>query len=264
MKEEYLNSSNFEKAVDDLVAEITGHHYRQKHWILHPEKAALLVLDMQNYFLEPKSHAFTPSAPAIVPNINKLLGMARKHKMAVIFTRHVNDASNAGRMGRWWRDLIAEDSCEARISETIGREDFRTGRLEDGRTGGREDEKTERREDGKAVEMTSPVRDDSMVGWYDSKIIVKSQYDAFYKTDLEEYLQSKQIEQVIITGVLTNLCCETTARSAFVRGFEVLFPIDATAAYNRDFHLSTFRNLGFGFCPILTTSDLINSLNETK
>jgi isochorismate hydrolase len=91
---------------------------------------------------------------------------------------------------------------------------------------------------------------------------MKNQYDAFYNTDLEEYLRSKSVEQVIICGLLANLCCETTARSAFVRGFEVFFPVDATAAYNRDFHISTFRNLGFGFCPIIKTSELTSSIDE--
>jgi nicotinamidase-related amidase len=226
MKEEYLQIDSSDQSINDMVKELTGQHYRPKPWKLYPAKSALLVLDMQNYFLDPASHAFTPSALAIVPNINKLIDFARKFKMQIIFTKHVNDAENAGMMGKWWRDNVKEGSYEAEIVKTVGREDGKTVRL------------------------------------YDNKIIVKHQYDAFYGTDLEDYLRLKDIEQVIICGVLTNLCCETTARSAFVRGFEVLFPIDATAAYNREFHLSTFRNLGFGFCPILTTDDLINSIDK--
>jgi len=218
MKEEYLNSLTLEKSVDDLMVELTAKNYRAKPWKLHPGKAALLVLDMQNYFLDPASHAFTPSAPAIVPNVKKLILMARKLNMEIIFTRHVNDTSNGGMMGRWWRDMIAEDSFEAEISQTVG--------------------------------------------LYDGKIITKNQYDAFYDTDLEEYLHSKNVGQVIISGVLANLCCETTARSAFVRGFGVFFPVDATAAYNRDFHLGTFRNMVFGFCPLMKTSELISSVYE--
>jgi len=235
MKEEYLNSSSLEKSVDDLLAELTVIHYRPKPWKLYPGKAALLVLDMQNYFLDPASHAFTPSAPAIVPNVEKLILMAQKHKIDIIFTRHANDSANAGRMGRWWRDMIIENSYESEIYKTVGLYDgktVRTGDKETGRQG-------------------------------ESKIMIKHQYDAFYNTELEEYLRSKNVEQVIITGLLANLCCETTARSAFVRGFEVFFPVDATAAYNRDFHLSTFRNLGFGFCPLIRTSELINSVDET-
>jgi nicotinamidase-related amidase len=243
MKEEYLNSLTLEKTIDELVAELASQHFRHKPWQLIPGKAALLVLDMQNYFLEPESHAFTPSAPAIVPNILELIEMARKFDMMIIFTKHVNDDKNAGMMGKWWKDVLKDGSWESGISKTVGLYNGKTVR-EDKETGRQGDRETEEPEI-----------------W---KIINKSQYDAFYYTDLEEYLRSKNIEQVIITGLMANLCCETTVRSAFVRGFEVFFPVDATAAYNREFHLSTFKNLGFGFCPILKTSDLIKSLNESK
>jgi isochorismate hydrolase len=250
MKEEYLHSSTLEKSVDDLLAELTGKHYRPKPWKLHPGKAALLILDMQNYFLDPASHAFTPSAPAIVPNVKKLILMAQKCNMNIIFTRHVNDSENGGRMGRWWKDLIEEDSFEAEIYETV--------RLYDGTLGGggagkqgQGDGETRRRGEEEKWGMNGDI-----------KVIIKHQYDAFYQTDLEEYLRSKNVEQVIVSGLLANLCCETTARSAFVRGFEVFFPIDATAAYNREFHLSTFRNLGFGFCPLIRTFELISSVYE--
>jgi isochorismate hydrolase len=223
------------------MTDLTGRHYRRKDWKLRPEKAALLVLDMQNYFLDPASHAFAPSAPAILPNIKSLISMANKCDMDTIFTRHINNIINAGRMDKWWKDVIREGSYEAEICETVRLYDFRTVGWEDGK----------RRQGDRETK-----------GFDVCKIINKNQYDAFYNTELEEYLRSKNIEQVIITGLLANLCCETTARSAFVRGFEVFFPVDATAAYNREFHLSTFRNLGFGFCPILKTSDIINSLNE--
>ncbi|MCX6163892.1 MAG: isochorismatase family protein [Ignavibacteriae bacterium] len=90
-----------------------------------------------------------------------------------------------------------------------------------------------------------------------SKILVKSQYDAFYQTELASYLVSRGIKKLVITGVATHLCCETTARSAFVRGFEVFFPVDCTATYEESFHLATLRNLSHGFAHIVKSSDLI-------
>ena len=78
-------------------------------------------------------------------------------------------------------------------------------------------------------------------------IIEKTQYDPFYKTDLEKILNSQKVEQIIVCGVMTNLCCETVVRSSFVRGYEPFLPIDLTAAYNYAFHLSTIINLSFGF-----------------
>lgn len=91
----------------------------------------------------------------------------------------------------------------------------------------------------------------------DSKILAKSQYDSFYQTELESYLISRGIKKLVITGVATHLCCETTARSAFVRGFEVFFPVDCTATYDESFHLATLRNLSHGFAHIIKSSDLI-------
>ncbi len=91
-------------------------------------------------------------------------------------------------------------------------------------------------------------------------VIDKNQYSAFYKTNLDEILKQNQIEDIIITGVMTNCCCETAARDAFMRGYRVFFINDATATINEDLHLSTLKNLSFGFAYIQNTHDLINSM----
>lgn len=84
-------------------------------------------------------------------------------------------------------------------------------------------------------------------------VIEKTQYDTFFKTQLHELLKKEDVSQLVITGVLTHLCCETTARSAFVRGYEVFLPVDATADYNELFHRSTVLNLAHGFAvPVIS------------
>jgi isochorismate hydrolase len=88
-------------------------------------------------------------------------------------------------------------------------------------------------------------------------IIDKNQYSAFYNTNLNEILQSKGLTDVIITGVMANCCCETSARDAFMRGYNVFFVNDATATINQDLHLATIKNLSFGFAYIVNTNDLI-------
>lgn len=90
--------------------------------------------------------------------------------------------------------------------------------------------------------------------------IRKSQYDAFYGTSLDSMLKKAGTERVLICGVLTNLCCETTARSAFVRGYDVMFAVDGTATYRRDFHFSSLLNLSHGFAVPVTTGGVIKSL----
>jgi bifunctional isochorismate lyase/aryl carrier protein len=60
---------------------------------------------------------------------------------------------------------------------------------------------------------------------------------------------------------MTHLCCETTARAAFTRGFQVFFPIDGSATYTREFHLATLRNLGHGFASLVTVQSLMAVLD---
>jgi len=78
-------------------------------------------------------------------------------------------------------------------------------------------------------------------------LIHKKRYSAFLHTPLEQILRDRGIQTVVIGGVMTNLCCETTARDAFVRDFEVVFLIDGTAAQSEAMHRSSLLNLGFGF-----------------
>lgn len=91
-------------------------------------------------------------------------------------------------------------------------------------------------------------------------IIDKNRYNAFHGTGLDESLKSIKVDELIITGVLTNCCCETTAREAFVRDYRVFFMADATATVNDDLHLSSLKNLAFGFAHILSTNELCRHL----
>ncbi|MCK4236598.1 MAG: isochorismatase family protein, partial [Candidatus Krumholzibacteria bacterium] len=95
-------------------------------------------------------------------------------------------------------------------------------------------------------------------------VIRKTQYDAFYGTSLDDVLKESGTRQLVITGVMTHLCCETTARTAFVRGFAVFFPVDGTATYNEDFHGAALLNLSHGFAVPVLVSDLLAGLGETE
>ena len=177
---------------------------------------ALLVIDMQDYFLDPESHAFVPSGPAIIPGINRLVNHFHQYDQPVIFTQHINSINDAFLMESWWTELITKDNPLARITPLIETES--------------------------------------------AQLIVKSQYDAFINTKLETLLQSLKIMDLIICGLMTHLCCETTARSAFVRGINVIFPVDGTATYNEQFHLGTLRNLAHGFAIIPTMDQIIKTV----
>jgi len=208
MQANYFMSTNLERKAHQMLNKLID--FRQHHILrFRPREAALLVIDMQRYFLDEESHAFLPSAPAIVPGIKRLLDGFRRKKSLTIFTRHANNKGNALMLGKWWSDLITEGDPMSEIIPEL------------------------------------PVEG--------STVVPKTQYDAFYQTELEDILKKNGITQVVITGVMTHLCCETTARSAFVRGFEVIFVIDGTATENEDFHTATLSNLAHGFAiPVLS------------
>jgi isochorismate hydrolase len=90
--------------------------------------------------------------------------------------------------------------------------------------------------------------------------IAKKRYSAFFGTDLDKILRSRGFQDLIISGVMTNLCCETTARDAFMKDYRVFFLIDGTATRKSELHLATLKNLGFGFAYLLTCDELIQML----
>jgi len=198
-KEQYLSP---EKSIEMLAALET---FRRRHTniVFQPRKAALLVLDMQDYFLEADSHAFIPAAASILPGIQSALAAFDGLGQPIIFTRHVNTSADAGMMSVWWQDLISPEAPYSAVT---------------------------------------PALDTSK-----GMVIAKTQYDAFYGTALEEILRARSVEQVVICGVMTHLCCETTARSAFMRGFQVFFTVDGTATYTEAFHRAALLNLSHGF-----------------
>jgi isochorismate hydrolase len=92
------------------------------------------------------------------------------------------------------------------------------------------------------------------------RVLPKKRYSAFFGTDLDAILRSRGTQDLIISGVMTNLCCETTARDAFMRDYRVFFLIDGTATRRSDLHLATLKNLGFGFAYLITCEELIQML----
>lgn len=90
--------------------------------------------------------------------------------------------------------------------------------------------------------------------------VIKHHYDAFFETNLEQLLHEHGVRQLVIGGVMTHLCCETTARSAFMRGFPVYFLVDGTATAHRSFHEATLTNLKHGFADLVSIDGILSCL----
>ena len=96
MKEAYFTPENLAAQAQALLQApgiVLGARTRP---IFSPQGAALLVLDLQRYFLEPESHAYIPSAAAILPGIAELTRSFYAHELPVVFSRHTNTPQDAG------------------------------------------------------------------------------------------------------------------------------------------------------------------------
>jgi bifunctional isochorismate lyase/aryl carrier protein len=219
LKEKYYSLKTIEQQASRFAEGLAM--FREKHKVatLKPKKAALLIIDMQDFFLNEKSHAFIPSMPAIIPKLKNLQDKFLTNNLPVFHTKHGNTTENIGQMLNWWGSFLAEDDP---LSEIV-------------------------------AELK------------DTKVptIPKTQNDAFWQSDLEQRLKEKKdIKQVIIGGVMTHLCCESTARAAFTRGYEVFFLVDGTATYNKQFHFASLLNLAHGFAVQILNAEVANIMKH--
>ncbi|MEK7563135.1 MAG: isochorismatase family cysteine hydrolase [Patescibacteria group bacterium] len=99
---------------------LAGMRRQRRHWkscVL--ERSALLIVDMQEYFLHPDSHAYIPDAAAILPRVRRLLRRFRDHSRPVIFTRFAVAVGEDDPIARWWGESVAEGASESRIISAL-------------------------------------------------------------------------------------------------------------------------------------------------
>jgi biuret amidohydrolase len=161
------------------------------NFAVDPGRTAFINVDLQNCFVE-GSPVSAPDGPKLLKRINAFANFCRRKGVMVIHTAHVlrPGMSNAGRLA----DYILP---------------IREGMITKG-------------------SRTAELHPDLII---DSRDIVleKPRFGAFQGTDLELILRTRGIESVVIGGISTNVCCETTAREAAVRDFQMLFLSDGTA-----------------------------------
>ena len=195
----------------DYLKKISAYNIRKAR--PDPERCALLVIDMQQYFFQ--------IASRILHHILSIVEACRLRGVKIIFTRHghVNIERDGGMLSQWWGDYISYGSDEWHL-----------------------------------VRALSPL---------DGEVVLdKNRYSAFAGTKLNDILRSGGIDEVLITGVMSNCCCETTARDAFVRDYRVFFVSDATATVNEELHLASLKNLAYGFAHILDSRQVLDAFSS--
>ncbi|MBN2056811.1 isochorismatase family protein [bacterium] len=211
--EPYVTAKNIESKALSWLAHIRP--YNQHEMRLNAAASALLVVDMQLFFLDAAAPAFTCGGMAILPTVKRLMDAFRRANRPVIYTRHVHHPGDldSGIMGWWWEGKCLEGSPESSVHPDL-----------------------------------TPRPNE--------KVVFKHRYSAFYNTDLETVLRCLKVEDVVVSGVMTNMCCESTARDAYYRDYRVFFLADGTGSVTEEMHLASLLNLAFGFAYV-TTSDAI-------
>ena len=87
-------------------------------------------------------------------------------------------------------------------------------------------------------------------------IITKHRFDAFHGTDLELILRTNGVQNLVFTGVATNVCVESTLRSAYMRDFMATLVSDCCAARNARVHDATLENVRTSFGLVATAADI--------
>lgn len=196
---------------------------------LVPEHTALVNIDMQNCFV----YGYPISVQnglALLERINRLAAACRAAGILVIHTSNVlvADGSNAG--------VLSE------ITPVV-----KQGYMNKG---------TESAALHKGLVLDSK-----------DVLLEKTRFGAFHGTNLEQILRSRGINTVIITGIATNVCCETTAREASVRDFRVFFLSDGTATFDigdvsaADIQRATCATLGLVFGQVVTVAEMIRKIS---
>lgn len=201
--------------------------YNEHGMKLNPKKTALIVIDMQNDFINKGSMVYTPMAEAIVPNLKRLISACRKTKIPIIYTAHVHQDPkvDGGMTAEWWPELRDKKVLVA---------------------------------GSKGAEIHSEIAPKP-----NEKIIFKHRYSAFYNTDLEITLRGLGVTDLIISGVMTNICCESTTRDAFFRDFRIFFLADGTGSIDDNLHLGTLRALAYAFAYVTTVEEIIKTILTT-
>ncbi len=196
-----------------------------------PTKTAHLIVDMQNHFVAPDGLARVEKAAGIVDNINRLAAVVRAR----------------GGLNVWIRVTLTQDGFNAWRSYTqrfvpAEKRDAVRAALMPGSA-------------GHAFWPALDIRDEDLIS-------DKSRFSAFIQgaSSLEDELRGRGIDTVLITGTLTNVCCESTARDAAMRDFQVIMVEDACAARTDEDHLAGLRTVAQVFGDVRTTDEVITLL----
>ena len=192
-----------------------------------PRYAALIVVDVQNDFVSPRGSAGkrgedVGAAMAMIPNLTRLIDEGRKVGVTIVYIRTTHSE---------WTDTA---SWIYRTSQKSGLNTCREG------TWGAE-----------FYDGIAPLPSE--------RVVIKHRYSAFINTDLNTVLKARGIESILVCGVATNVCVETTARDGYMYDYYVTMIDDCSAAYDAKLHMGTLENIRRHFGLVASSQQIIET-----
>lgn len=196
-----------------------------------PSLACLLVVDVQNDFCSPEGATGrrgkdVTATVQMVPHLERLIEEGRKVGLPVIFIQTIHSE---------WTDT---PPWLYRKPEIMDLETCREGTW------------------GAEFYRVSPLPGD--------RVVVKHRYSAFNNTDLHTILRAKGVESVLVTGVATNVCVESTARDAFMYDYYVTMVEDCVATSDPSLHEATLENIRRHFGLVASSQGVIDTWQESR
>jgi ureidoacrylate peracid hydrolase len=225
----------------ELHPDVIGHIKARRggrmhvHDRLDPAKTALVVIDMQVAFLKPGLPSEVPVARAIVPNVNRLAQALRAAGGTVVWVYSTFTDAALTEWSSFFGGIYAAGHGNKVLDQ-----------LKEGA-------------EGHPLWPELDVRDGDLR-------VSKDRFSAFLPgaSDIEEQLRARGIENVAITGTLTNVCCESSARDAMMRNFNVIMVSDGNATYSDAIHNASLTSMSISFADIMTTDEVIERLTPAR
>lgn len=202
---------------------------------VRPERQALLVVDMQNDFLRVGAPQEVPEGRAILDTVRALIDTFEQHGRPIIYTRFLA-GPNRTLMTVWSPECGPEQrSCWPGHKRTYA--------------------------DRPGIRLEGAAVVDELTPSDEAIVIDKYGYGAFYNTALEDVLRAHHCEQVVVTGVITQICVEDTVRQGFHRGFEMIVVGEAVASFDPELHRATLRNLEMKFAAVMDAAEVRRAID---
>ena len=226
-----MHKMSIAQSVIDRVVERRGREHIYDDLI--PAKTALIVVDMQNGFMLPEvAHSCCPMALEIVPNINRLAQAVRGTGGAVVWVQTAYTDETLTSWSTLYGMVGPDGTAKRKRSLSVG---------------------------GKGYELWPELKVEPR-----DLVVEKNRYSAFIQgsSDLEAVLRERGFDTLLITGTVTNVCCESTARDAMMRNFKTIMVTDGNAAMTDEDHNAALSNFYLTFGDIMSTDFAIGCLKR--